>query len=98
MCLKTRARLYFQEITFGISRIILFQNLAIALYESLKTKTKQNKNKKKQRYFKNATCGTKSAHYSKYYNLCNYVWPFGRIRLVVPSILHPYDLFATKKY
>ena len=54
MCLKTRTRLYFQEITFGISRIILFQNLASALYESLKTKIKQNKKqKKKQKQKKN---------------------------------------------
>ena len=55
MCLKTRTRLYFQEITFGISRIILFQNLASALYESLKTKIKQNKKQKKKQKQKKTT-------------------------------------------
>ena len=90
MCLKTRKRLYFQEITFEICRIILFQYLAIILYGSLKIKTK--------RYFKTATCGIKSAHYGKYYNLCIYnVRSSGRIRLVLPGILHPYDLWMTEK-
>ena len=59
MCLKTRTRLYFQEITFGISRIILFQNWAIIKNQNKKTKQKK-KQKQRQKNNNNKKKNTKN--------------------------------------
>ena len=73
MCLKTRTRLYFQEITFGISRIILFQNWAIIKNQNKKTKQKK---KQKQRQ-KNKKKKKKNTKNEKNFNL--------KMPLVVPN-------------